>query len=62
MMRILKVSTGFLLLAVGVALLVMPGSGWLAIGGGLTLLASEYDWARKVRQHIPSRRFKGLKP
>jgi uncharacterized protein (TIGR02611 family) len=67
MIRILKASAGFLLLALGVAMIITPGPGWLAIGGGLALLATEYEWARRwlqrIRDHSPSlaHRFRGLK-
>jgi uncharacterized protein (TIGR02611 family) len=61
-MRILKATLGFSLLALGIVMLVTPGPGWVAIAGGLALLASEYDWARKWLQYIPGRRFKGLRP
>jgi L-asparagine transporter-like permease len=36
------------LLAVGVALMVLPGPGILLIVAGLAVLATEYVWARKL--------------
>ncbi len=46
-MRLLRITGGFLLLGIGAALLVLPGPGWLTIALGLTLLATEYHWARR---------------
>lgn len=37
---------GVLLLALGVAMLVLPGPGIVVIVGGLAVLATEYVWAR----------------
>jgi tellurite resistance protein TerC len=45
-MRAIRIAGGFTLLALGGVMLVTPGPGWVAIGLGLTLLASEYAWAR----------------
>jgi uncharacterized protein (TIGR02611 family) len=44
--RVLRVIVGFTLLAVGIALLVLPGPGWLIIAAALALLAVEFAWAR----------------
>jgi len=52
MKKTLKIAGGFLLIAGGVVMLVTPGPGWLAIGFGLTLLASEYEWARHWRDRL----------
>ena len=51
-MKILKITGGFALIGLGVVMLVTPGPGWLAIGFGLTLLASEYEWARHWRDRL----------
>ena len=64
-MKPVKVVGGFLLLALGVVMLVTPGPGWVSIGLGLTLLATEYEWARrwrdKVREHGGRLREQGKK-
>lgn len=39
---------GLVLLAVGAALMVLPGPGILVIFAGLAVLAVEYAWARKL--------------
>ena len=54
--RLLRIAGGFTLLAFGIALLVLPGPGWLMIAAGLALLAAEFAWARYVqwgRARIP---------
>ena len=60
--RVACIGGGFTLLALGAAMLVLPGPGWVAIGVGLTLLATEYAWARrwldgvkKSAKHLKSR-------
>jgi len=50
--RLIKIVFGFTLLAIGVALLVLPGPGWLIIALGLALLAGEYVWAQKLLDRI----------
>ena len=47
-MRIAKLIAGFGLLGSGVAMLALPGPGWLAIAAGLALLADEFHWARRL--------------
>jgi hypothetical protein len=37
---------GVTILAVGVALIVLPGPGFLVIAAGFAVLATEYEWAR----------------
>ncbi len=39
---------GFLLLAVGAALLVLPGPGLLVIAAGIAVLALEFPWAERL--------------
>jgi len=38
---------GVVVLAAGVVMLVLPGPGALVVVGGLAVLASEFDWARR---------------
>ena len=38
---------GIALLLIGVALLVLPGPGFLLIAGALALLSTQFDWAKK---------------
>lgn len=39
---------GVAIIAGGIALLPLPGPGWLIIFGGLGVLATEYEWARRL--------------
>lgn len=39
---------GFSVLLAGIALLVLPGPGWLLIFIGLGILSSEYVWAQRM--------------
>jgi uncharacterized protein (TIGR02611 family) len=50
--RVLIVVAGFLLLAVGALLLVLPGPGLLVIAAGLGLLALEFRWAARLRDLV----------
>ena len=51
-MKAIRITGGFVLVALGIVMLVTPGPGWVAIGLGLTLLASEYAWAREWRDRL----------
>ena len=51
-MRVVKVVGGFALLLVGVVMLVTPGPGILAIAGGIGLLSTEFEWARRIRDRV----------
>jgi hypothetical protein len=53
--RIARVIGGWALLAVGAALLVLPGPGLLVIAGGLALLATEYAWAARLLRNVKQR-------
>lgn len=46
--RFSKILGGFTLLGLGAVMLVTPGPGWLVIFLGLTLLAAEFVWARRL--------------
>jgi len=39
---------GFALILAGIAMLVLPGPGWLTIFAGLAVLATEYAWAERA--------------
>ena len=45
--RIVRSIIGFTVLAIGVALLVLPGPAIIVIPIGLAILATEYAWARR---------------
>lgn len=46
--RALVLIVGLSLVALGLALLVLPGPGWGSILLGLVILASEYTWANRL--------------
>ncbi len=46
--------TGFVVLAAGIAMLALPGPGVLCIALGLGLLASEFEWARRLLDRLKS--------
>jgi uncharacterized protein (TIGR02611 family) len=47
--RFVVAVVGFTVIAIGVVLLPLPGPGWAVIFGGLAILATEYVWARRLR-------------
>lgn len=51
-MRTAKMIVGFMLLGAGIAMLALPGPGWLAIVAGLTMLGGEFLWARRLLDRI----------
>jgi hypothetical protein len=53
--RLVLETAGWLLLAGGIAALILPGPGLLMIVGGLALLAQQYDWARKRLDPVKKR-------
>jgi uncharacterized protein (TIGR02611 family) len=50
--RFFKILGGFTLLGVGAVMLITPGPGWLVIFLGLTLLAAEFVWARRLMDRM----------
>lgn len=46
--RIAVTVVGFAVLLAGIALLVLPGPGWLLIFIGLGILGTEYVWAQRL--------------
>jgi uncharacterized protein (TIGR02611 family) len=50
--RFFKILGGFTLLLVGAVMLFTPGPGWLVIFLGLTVLAAEYMWARRLMDRM----------
>ena len=50
--RFTRILAGFTLLLIGVIMFVTPGPGWLVILLGLTLLAAEFVWARRLMDRI----------
>ncbi|GAC1636347.1 MAG: hypothetical protein NVS9B14_15020 [Candidatus Acidiferrum sp.] len=50
--RAFRIVSGFTLLLVGTIMLITPGPGWLTIFLGLSLLAAEFVWARRLMNRI----------
>jgi uncharacterized protein (TIGR02611 family) len=48
MVRIARTVAGLVLLIAGIAMLALPGPGWLTIAAGLAILAREFHWARRL--------------
>jgi hypothetical protein len=53
--RLVLETLGWLLLAGGLAALVLPGPGLLMIVGGLALLSQQYEWAHRRREPMKKR-------
>ena len=60
--RIVIAVVGFTIVAIGIALLVLPGPGLLVILLGLALLGTEFVWAKRwlqrLRNLLPSKKSK----
>lgn len=54
LLRFGKIAGGFLLLAAGIAMIALPGPGWLTIFAALAILAGEFLWARKLLDRLKS--------
>lgn len=46
--RLVIAATGFTVLMVGIAMIVLPGPAIIVIPAGLGILATEFVWARRV--------------
>ena len=56
--RLLLIALGWLLVLGGVAALVLPGPGLLALFAGLALLSQEFDWARRRVEPVKQAAFR----
>jgi len=43
---------GVVVILAGLALCVLPGPGMLTVAAGLAILATEYDWARRLLHRV----------
>lgn len=50
--RSLKIIVGFTLLFLGVAMVFSPGPGLLTIFVALSILATDFVWARRLLNHL----------
>jgi uncharacterized protein (TIGR02611 family) len=53
--RIAVIIAGSAVVIAGVAMLVLPGPGFLVIFTGLAILATEFDWADRLKQRVRER-------
>ncbi|MFO0918855.1 MAG: PGPGW domain-containing protein [Planctomycetaceae bacterium] len=49
--KIVVLVVGVTVLLLGVAMLVLPGPGWVTIFVGLAILATEFAWAKWMLKH-----------
>jgi uncharacterized protein (TIGR02611 family) len=50
--RLVVAAVGFTVLAIGIAMMVLPGPATLVIPAGLAILATEFVWARRVLRRL----------
>jgi tellurite resistance protein TerC len=52
--RILRITSGIVLLIVGLFLMIpaVPGPGFLLVIVGLSILAVDFVWARRLKTHL----------
>jgi uncharacterized protein (TIGR02611 family) len=55
--RVIGLVVGWLLVLIGLAALVLPGPGLLALVAGLAVLAQQYEWARRWLQPVKRKAF-----
>lgn len=64
--RLARMSLASVLLIAGVAMLILPGPGWLVLAAGFALLARDVAWAERwvvaVRRRVPGARDDGSLP
>jgi uncharacterized protein (TIGR02611 family) len=56
--RIVLETIGWILVVVGIAALVLPGPGLLAIFAGLVLLSQQYEWAERRLEPVKEKALK----
>jgi tellurite resistance protein TerC len=55
MWRVVILVVGLSVLAIGVALIVLPGPAFVVIPVGLAILATEFVWARRLLHNLKER-------
>lgn len=57
LVRVARMGLGTVVLLIGLAMIPLPGPGWLAVAGGLAILSKDVAWAdrllRYVRRRVP---------
>lgn len=59
--RVLLEGLGWLLVLLGIAALVLPGPGLLALFAGLALLSTQYKWAERRVEPVKAAALKGAR-
>ena len=55
LVRVGRMTLGFLVVIIGIAALPLPGPGWLIIAAGLTILSKDVAWADRLLRYIRKR-------
>ena len=55
MNRLVRMGTGYALVAAGTVMLVTPGPGLIAIAGGLALLSEDVAWAGRASNWVKTK-------
>ncbi|MEM8905186.1 MAG: PGPGW domain-containing protein [Actinomycetota bacterium] len=55
LIRLIRMTFGFLVLLAGIAMLALPGPGLVTIGAGLLILSRDVAWADRLLQRIRHR-------
>ncbi len=55
LVRVARMTLGFIVVIIGIAALPLPGPGWLIIAGGLTILSKDVAWADRLLRYIRKR-------
>lgn len=55
LVRVARMTVGFIVVIIGIAALPLPGPGWLIIAGGLAILARDVAWADRLLRYIRRR-------
>ncbi len=53
--RVVVAILGFAIIIGGLALIPLPGPGWLIVFAGLALLATEFEWAERLLRYARSK-------
>jgi len=53
--RALVAMTGSIVLLLGIIMIPYPGPGWVVVFAGLGILATEFDWAKRLLEYAKSR-------
>ncbi len=55
LVRVARMTFGFLVVIIGIIALPLPGPGWLIIAAGLTILSKDVAWADRLLRYIRKR-------